>query len=59
MSHAIIVSAYGGPEALKWTEVPDHEPAAGQVLVKHTAIGVNFHDVYVRSGAYKTLALPD
>lgn len=33
-------------------------PAAGQIRIRQTGIGVNFHDVYVRSGLYKTLALP-
>jgi NADPH2:quinone reductase len=34
------------------------EPGPGELLVHQTAIGVNFHDCYVRSGLYKTLVLP-
>jgi NADPH2:quinone reductase len=58
MSKTILVRAYGGPEALCLEDVPTGAPGPGQVRLRQTAIGVNFHDVYVRSGAYMTLALP-
>jgi NADPH:quinone reductase len=58
MTRAIVLHEYGGPEKLLWEEVPVGEPGAGELLVRHTAIGVNFHDTYVRSGSYKTLTLP-
>jgi len=49
---AILVRAFGGPEALKLEEVPTPRPDAGQVLVRIHAIGVNPYDTYMRSGAY-------
>ena len=58
MTRAIVVREYGGPEKLLWEEVSVGEPGPGELLIRHTAIGVNFHDTYVRSGSYKTLTLP-
>lgn len=59
MAHsAIVMTEYGGPEVLKLAEVDSPPLAAAQVRVRNTRIGVNFHDIYVRSGLYKTLALP-
>ncbi|MBS0421130.1 MAG: quinone oxidoreductase [Proteobacteria bacterium] len=58
MTRAIVVREYGGPEKLLWEDVPVGEPGPGELLIRHTAIGVNFHDTYVRSGSYKTLTLP-
>lgn len=52
MKH-IQVSKHGGPEELKLVESPVPAPGAGQALVKLTASGVNFIDVYFRSGLYK------
>jgi NADPH2:quinone reductase len=54
---AIRVEAPGGPEALRYVDVPLPQPRAGEVLVKLAAIGVNYIDTYHRSGAY-TLPLP-
>src|SRR5713101_5020346 len=50
---AIRIHAPGGPEALKFEDVPEPTPAAGQALVKLDAAGVNFIDVYFRTGQYK------
>lgn len=47
------VHQYGGPEAMQLDELPTPEPGAGQVRVKVEAAGVNFIDIYQRSGAYK------
>ena len=52
MPHAILVRQTGGPEQLKWEEVEVGDPGPGQVLLKQTAIGLNFIDVYHRSGLY-------
>ncbi|WP_408587182.1 quinone oxidoreductase family protein [Novosphingobium sp.] len=57
-TEAIVIRAYGGPEVLQLETVALPEPGPGQVLLRQRAVSVNFHDVYVRSGAYKTLALP-
>ena len=58
MTHAVILREPGGPEQLLWEKVDVPAPDPGQLRVRHTAIGVNFHDTYVRSGLYKTLPLP-
>ncbi|TMR01914.1 quinone oxidoreductase, partial [Nonomuraea turkmeniaca] len=55
--HAIIVSAQGGPEVLEYAERPDPVPGDGEVVVDVAASGVNFIDIYHRSGAYP-LPLP-
>ncbi len=49
---AIRVHQYGGPEVLHLEEVPDTAPAAGQVLVRLRAVGVNPVETYIRSGNY-------
>jgi len=49
---AILVHEFGGPEVLKLEEVPTPRPAAGQVLVRIHAAGVNPYDTYMRSGLY-------
>lgn len=54
----IVVSAHGGPEALVPTDLPVGDPGPGELRLRQTAIGVNFHDVYVRSGLYRMLSLP-
>ncbi len=58
MTLAIVLSEFGGPDALKPREVAVGEPGPDQLLLRQTAIGVNFHDCYVRSGLYRTLTLP-
>lgn len=47
----------GGPEVLRWEDVPVPAPGVGEALIRHTAIGLNFIDTYHRSGLY-TLPLP-
>jgi NADPH2:quinone reductase len=54
---AIRVRAPGGPEVLRYEDVPEPVPGAGQVLVKIEAAGVNYIDVYQRTGQYK-VAVP-
>ncbi len=58
MAQAIMLREHGGPEVLRLEEVAVGDPGPGQVRVEQTAIGVNFHDCYVRSGLYQTLKLP-
>ena len=52
MTNAIIIRAHGGPEVLSFEPVVVANPAAGEVQIRHTAIGVNFIDVYYRTGLY-------
>ncbi|MGB7624625.1 MAG: NADPH:quinone reductase [Terriglobia bacterium] len=49
---AILVHEFGGPEVLKFEEIPTPRPAAGQVLVRIHAAGVNPYDTYMRNGSY-------
>ncbi|MEJ2346216.1 MAG: quinone oxidoreductase [Gammaproteobacteria bacterium] len=58
MPKAIRVHELGGPEVLKWEDVDPGAPKEGQVLLRHTAVGVNFIDVYFRTGVYTGPALP-
>ena len=58
MAQAIVIRNYGGSEVLVCEDVEVAEPGVGELRVRQTGIGVNYHDVYVRSGLYKTLALP-
>lgn len=50
---AILVHTPGGPEALKFEDAPVPQPGSGQALVKLAFSGVNFIDIYFRSGLYK------
>jgi len=58
MATAMIMHEAGGPDVLRLEDITVGEPGPGQVRLKQTAIGVNFHDIYVRSGLYQTLTLP-
>jgi NADPH2:quinone reductase len=49
---AIVVREFGGPEVLNLAEIPTPSPAAGQVLVRIHAVGVNPYDTYMRNGTY-------
>jgi NADPH:quinone reductase len=51
-AHAIRIHKTGGPDVLTWEDVEVGEPAAGQVLLRQTAIGLNYIDTYHRSGLY-------
>lgn len=57
MSHAIRIHKTGGPDVLQWEEVDVGAPGPGEVLLTHTAVGLNFIDVYHRIGLYP-LPLP-
>jgi NADPH2:quinone reductase len=53
MIHAIRIHSTGGPEVMKWEQVPRPEPGPGEALIKQEAVGLNYIDVYFRSGLYK------
>lgn len=57
MTHAIRIHQTGGPEVLLWEEFAVPSPAAGEATVRHHAVGLNFIDVYHRTGLYP-LPLP-
>lgn len=52
MSKAIRIHAHGGPEVLVYEDADPGRPGPGQILVRHTAIGLNFIDIYFRTGLY-------
>jgi len=52
MSNAIIVNEFGGPEVLKFGSLDIGAPERGTVRIRHTAIGLNFIDIYHRTGLY-------
>ncbi len=58
MTKAIRIHAYGGPDVMKWEDVPAPEPGPGEALVKQDAVGLNYIDVYFRTGLYKAPSLP-
>ncbi|WP_042884547.1 quinone oxidoreductase family protein [Cupriavidus necator] len=53
MSKAIRIEQTGGPEVMQWVDVEVGEPGPGQVRVRHEAVGLNYIDVYFRTGLYK------
>jgi len=57
MSRAIRIHETGGPEVLRWEDVPLEPPRADEVLLRQTAVGLNYIDTYHRSGLYP-LELP-
>lgn len=57
MPKAIQISEFGGPQVLRWIEVPVGEPGPGEIRVRHQACGLNYIDVYHRTGLYPN-ALP-
>jgi len=56
-THAVRMHEKGGPEVLRWEAVALAQPAAGEVRLRHTAVGLNFIETYQRSGFYP-IALP-
>ena len=57
-AHAIVINTFGGPEVLQYQEIDVPTPAPSEIVIEHRAIGVNYHDIYVRSGMYDTLTPP-
>jgi NADPH:quinone reductase len=58
MPKAIRIHEYGGPEVMRYEDVTVGDPGPGQIRVRQSAIGVNFIDIYFRSGLYKAPQLP-
>ncbi|HZW25785.1 MAG TPA: quinone oxidoreductase [Gallionella sp.] len=52
MNHAIRIHKYGGPEVLQWEEMSVGDPGPGEIGLKQTAVGLNYIDVYHRTGEY-------
>ena len=57
MFHSILIYEYGGPEVMKWEEISLHHPGRNEVRIEQKKVGLNFIDVYQRSGIYP-LSLP-
>ncbi len=58
MTKAIRIHTNGGPEVLKYEDVPTPEPGPGEALIRHYAVGLNYIDVYFRTGLYKAPNMP-
>lgn len=58
MAHGVRVHSVGGPEALVWEEIPVGSPGPGEVRIRQRAAGLNFIDVYHRTGLYPLASLP-
>jgi NADPH2:quinone reductase len=58
MAKAIIMHQTGGPEVLGWEEYDPGKPEPGEVLLRHQAVGLNYIDIYHRSGLYPLPSLP-
>src|SRR4051794_24803221 len=55
---AVVADPVGGPENLRYADLPDPQPAEGEAVIKVGAIGVNFIDIYFRTGLYKAPEQP-
>jgi NADPH:quinone reductase len=58
MSKAIRIHTNGGPEVMKYEDVPTPEPGPNEALIKQGAVGLNYIDVYFRTGLYKAPSMP-
>jgi NADPH2:quinone reductase len=54
LTKAIRIHTTGGPEVLKWEQLPTPQPGPNEALVRHEAVGLNYIDIYFRTGLYKT-----
>ncbi|ABM57983.1 Alcohol dehydrogenase, zinc-binding domain protein [Verminephrobacter eiseniae EF01-2] len=52
MSRTVQIRQHGGPEELQWVDLPVGDPGPGEIRIRHHAIGLNFIDVYHRTGLY-------
>ena len=55
---AIRFHQIGGPDVMRWEDVPVGEPGAGQVRIRHTAVALNFRDILVRRGQHAVQSMP-
>ncbi len=58
MTHAVRIHTNGGPEVMQWEAMPTPEPGPGEALIRHGAVGLNYIDVYFRTGLYKAPNMP-
>lgn len=58
MTNAILIRETGSADVLKYEEVEVGQPKAGEVRIRHEAVGLNFIDVYFRTGLYKAAQMP-
>jgi NADPH:quinone reductase len=58
MTHAIRIHETGGPEVMRWESIEVGDPGPGEVRLRQTAVGLNFIDVYFRTGLYPLPSLP-
>ena len=58
MSKAIVINQTGGPEVLRWVDYDPGQPGPGEARLRHEAVGLNFIDVYHRTGLYPLPSLP-
>ena len=57
-AHGVVATAFGGPEVLRHQPLPARAPGPGEVRMRQTAIGVNYIDVYLRTGLYRMIEPP-
>lgn len=57
-NHGVVLAAHGGPEQLQWRALPVPVASAGEAVIRQTAVGLNYIDVYVRSGLYPLMKPP-
>lgn len=58
MTKAIRMYEHGGPQVLRWEEVEIGEPGPGEVLIRHTAVGLNFREICLRTGQHAGTGFP-
>ena len=58
MTHAIRIHETGGPEVMRWESIEVGDPGPGEVRLRQTAVGLNFIDVYFRTGLYPLPVMP-
>ena len=58
MPKAIRIHRTGGPDAMRWEDVEVAAPGPGEVRIRHEAVGLNYIDVYFRTGLYPAPSLP-